>query len=114
MLNAETTRIICKLDHKRSLPQQVRCQGGYDGGLPQTFVLEAKDNHNLAVVSRIQSQGPRPHFNVTGLRPGRSYVLTVFSQNAKGPSSPVTLYSFTVKEAEKHTAGSTHPANITR
>ena len=38
-----------------------------------------------------------PAFNVSGLRAGRSYVLTVYSQNAKGRSSPVTLYSFTIK-----------------
>ena len=56
-----------------------------------------------------------PAFNVSGLRAGRSYVLTVYAQNGKGRSSPVTLYSFTIKEAEKHTAGSTHPvANVTR
>ena len=38
-----------------------------------------------------------PAFNVSGLRAGRSYVLTVYAQNAKGRSSPVTLYSFTIK-----------------
>jgi len=92
---------------------QVRCAGGYDGGLPQSFVLEAKDARDQIVVARIQ-QSRSPHFNVTGLRPGRSYVLTVFSQNAKGPSGPVTLYSFTVKEAERHVADSAHPANVTR
>ena len=91
---------------------QVRCLGGYDGGLPQSFVLEAKDNHNFAVVAKIQST--KPHFNVTNLASGRSYVLTVYSQNAKGPSTPTTLYSFTIKEAEKHIAGSTHTANVTR
>ena len=48
---------------------QVRCTNGYDGGLPQSFVLEAKDNHNYAVVAKIQSSRA-PHFNVTGLRPG--------------------------------------------
>ena len=38
-----------------------------------------------------------PAFNVSGLRAGRSYVLTVYAQNGKGRSSPVTLYSFTIK-----------------
>ena len=75
-------------------------------------MLEAKDNHNFAVVAKIQNA--KPHFNVTGLAPGRTYVLTIYSQNAKGPSTPTTLYSFTIKEAEKHTAGSTYPANVTR
>ena len=34
---------------------QVRCTRGYDGGLPQSFILEAKDNHNYAVVAKIQA-----------------------------------------------------------
>ena len=86
----------------------MKCAGGYDGGLPQTFSLEAKDSHSLVTVARIQSH--QPHFNVSGLQAGSSYVLTLTSTNSKGQSQPVTLYAFTVKEAEKHTAGSTyHP-----
>ena len=38
----------------------------------------------------------------------------MYSQNAKGHSNPVTIYSFTIKEAERHTAGSAQPANVTR
>ena len=57
-------------------------------------------------VARIQSH--QPMFNVSGLQAGSSYVLTVNSRNSKGNSQPITLYAFTVKEAEKHTAGSTH------
>ena len=45
----------------------------------------------------IQQNTHDPAFNVSGLRAGRSYVLTVYAQNAKGRSSPVTLYSFTIK-----------------
>ena len=40
---------------KRTLVLQVRCTRGYDGGLPQSFILEAKDNHNYAVVAKIQA-----------------------------------------------------------
>ena len=58
-------------------------------------------------MSHIQSH--QPHFNVSGLQAGSSYVLTLTSTNSKGQSQPVTLYAFTVKEAEKHTAGSTYP-----
>ena len=86
--------------------KQVKCASGYDGGLPQTFFLEAKDSHTLVMVARIQSH--QPMFNVSGLQAGSSYVLTVNSKNSKGESQPITLYAFTVKEAEKHTAGSTH------
>ena len=53
-------------------------------------------------------------FNVSGLQAGSSYVLTVNSRNSKGDSKPITLYAFTVKEAEKHTAGSTHRSPETR
>lgn len=101
----------CSFGNQTTTSFEVRCMAGYDGGLPQTFVLEAKDNHHYGVVAKLHS--PLPHFNVTGLEPGRSYVLSVYAQNSKGLSNPVTLYSFTIKEAEKHTAGSTHPANVT-
>jgi hypothetical protein len=90
----------------------VSCAKGYDGGLPQNFILQAKDNRNLAVVSEIQS--PIPRFNISGLQPGSSYILHVYAQNAKGTSSPVTLYAFTIKEAEKQMAGSTHRRNLLR
>ena len=60
-------------------------------------------------VARIQSH--QPMFNVSGLQAGSSYVLTVNSRNSKGNSQPITLYAFTVKEAEKHTAGSTRRTN---
>lgn len=33
---------------------QLSCSSGYDGGLPQSFILEAKDSHTLAVVAKIQ------------------------------------------------------------
>jgi len=33
---------------------QLSCLSGYDGGLPQSFILEAKDSHTLAVVAKIQ------------------------------------------------------------
>jgi hypothetical protein len=47
--------------------------------------------------------------------PSRSYVLTVYALNSKGQSSPITIYSFTVKDAEKHTLPGTSPSvNDTR
>ncbi len=106
--------IIVKIEPLQYLKQfflilQLTCLSGYDGGLPQSFVLEAKDSHTLAIVAKVQS--PHPYFNITGLQAGSSYVLTVYSQNSKGPSSPVTIYAFTTKEAERHIAGSTLRGN---
>ena len=99
----------CSFGNQTTTSFQVRCGGGYDGGLPQSFVLEAQDSLHREIVSKIQNV--RPEFNVTGLRPGASYVLSVYSQNAKGASRGETLVAFTTKEAEKHTAGSTHRGN---
>ena len=100
----------CSIGNQTTSSIQVNCGSGYDGGLPQTFILEAKDNRNFALVSQIQS--PLPKFNVSGLQPGSSYVLNVYAQNTKGASSPVTLYAFTIKEAEKQMAGSTHRGDL--
>ena len=102
----------CSIGNQTTSSMQVQCAKGYDGGLPQTFILEAKDNRNFVIVSQIQS--PLPRFNVSGLQPGSSYILNVYAQNTKGASSPVTLYAFTIKEAEKQMAGSTHRRNLLR
>ncbi len=101
----------CSFGNHSNTSFQVKCFGGYDGGLPQSFILEAQDSEKRKVVSRIQNG--KPEFNVTGLRSGSSYVISVYSQNAKGPSRADTLVAFTTKEAEKHTAGSTHRGNET-
>ena len=112
--SSRRTRSIknCSIGNQTTTSLQVNCASGLDGGLQQTFILEAKDNRNFALVSQIQS--PLPRFNVSGLQPGASYVLNVYAQNTKGASSPVTLYAFTIKEAEKQMAGSTRRGDLIR
>nr|XP_040583876.1 nephrin-like [Lepeophtheirus salmonis] len=99
----------CSVGNQGSSRLQVVCDKGYNGGLPQTFILEAKDNRNLMIVAKIQSNVP--FFNVTGLRPSSSYVLNIYSNNAKGSSSPLTLYAYTSKDALRHIAGSSVRSN---
>lgn len=74
----------------------VFCHAGFDGGLPQTFLLEVRRNGVDLVAN--QSVASRPHFKVDGLAPDTAFTLDVYSMNAKGRSMPVRLSMHTRKQ----------------
>ncbi|XP_063889357.1 LOW QUALITY PROTEIN: uncharacterized protein LOC135116077 [Scylla paramamosain] len=81
----------------------VRCVAGFDGGLPQTFILELRDPHSGALIANTTNMVP--FLSVGGLPPGLAFKGRVFSTNAKGRSEPVSLLVYTLKDvAEKRTA----------
>ena len=73
----------------------IHCQAGFDGGLPQTFLLEVR--HNGAELVANQSVNSRPRFKVDGLAPNTIFTLDVYAINAKGRSIPVRLKTRTRK-----------------
>jgi hypothetical protein len=73
----------------------VYCKAGFDGGLPQTFLLEVRHSGRDLVAN--QSVTSRPHFRVDGLAPDTAFTLDVYSLNAKGRSTPVRLTARTRK-----------------
>ncbi|KAK4294521.1 hypothetical protein Pmani_032863, partial [Petrolisthes manimaculis] len=82
----------------------VRCVAGFDGGLPQTFVMELYDNHSDTILLG-NDTGKIPRFRVSNLPSGRTLRVKVFSTNAKGRSDIVFLNVYTLKDmAEKRTA----------
>ena len=88
----------------------IHCQAGFDGGLPQTFLLEVR--HNGAELVANQSVNSRPRFKVDGLAPNTIFTLDVYAINAKGRSIPVRLKTRTRKvHADvkySFSAGNTH------
>jgi len=77
----------------------VSCSKGFDGGLPQAFVLEVSDaKTGFAVANTTNARSPT--FAVTGLRPGTGYVVSVHSYNAKGSSTPSRIHAFTAMMEE--------------
>lgn len=70
----------------------VRCRAGFDGGLPQTFVCEARHagSGDLAA-NRSTARGDRPEFALAGVAPAADFRIDVYSVNAKGRSEVVRL-----------------------
>ena len=67
----------------------VHCQAGFDGGLPQTFLLEVRQNGGNLIAN--QSVTSRPFFRLDGLAANSFFTLDVYALNAKGRSIPVRL-----------------------
>ncbi|KAG0711871.1 hypothetical protein GWK47_019666 [Chionoecetes opilio] len=81
----------------------VRCVAGFDGGLPQRFLMQLRYHGQKRLLANVTSEIPR--FSVGGIPPGRVLVGAVWAYNNKGRGEPVTLRLFTLKdEAEKRTA----------
>jgi len=79
----------------------VECTDGFDGGLPQEFVMEVYDAATQNLVTNVTSRVPM--FTVNGLESGLGFDISLYAANAKGHSNPVALHAFTSKAAEKHT-----------
>ncbi|KAJ9600702.1 hypothetical protein L9F63_026160, partial [Diploptera punctata] len=106
--------------NRTSTTVQVNCVKGFDGGLPQEFIMElysaarngGSEGHRR-LVSNITS-GSKPEFTVTGLEPGAGYFVSVFATNGKGRSAAFTLSVSTLKsthqEHRRTTIATTFPS----
>ncbi|XP_047501225.1 nephrin-like [Penaeus chinensis] len=80
----------------------VRCVAGFDGRLPQTFVLELYEPHTNILVANATSTVPR--FAVGGLQHGMTFTAVLYSSNGKGRGEMVSFKVYTLKDvAEKRT-----------
>lgn len=84
---------------------EVTCLAGFDGGLPQHFLLElysassALPRYNMTSVNE-------PYFLLDNLEPDITFKIVVFAVNAKGRSHGVVLEEVTFRDAEKRTGRS--------
>ncbi|XP_046401604.1 hemicentin-1 [Ischnura elegans] len=78
----------------------VRCSEGFNGGLPQAFLLEVKEAESQRLRANVTSLRA-PRFEVAGLEPGLSYHATVIAFNQKGRSDGVVLTASTVRLPER-------------
>ncbi|XP_039283060.1 hemicentin-1 isoform X2 [Nilaparvata lugens] len=93
----------CSVTNQTSDSLHVDCAESFDGGLPQSFVMELLQLPEL--VSRFNvtvTHGP-PSFALYGIQPGVSYRVNLFAVNAKGRSDPITLETITFKGVAKYT-----------
>ncbi|XP_037949413.1 neural cell adhesion molecule 2 isoform X2 [Teleopsis dalmanni] len=77
----------------------VVCNDGFNGGLPQLFILELEDVYFKEKKANITSTIPR--FTISGLSPGGIYALFIYAINSKGRSDPITLTAAMLKPPEK-------------
>ncbi|XP_035449485.1 hemicentin-2 isoform X1 [Spodoptera frugiperda] len=78
----------------------VRCSEGFNGGMPQSFLLEVREIVTQEIVANVSSAVPR--FTAVGLSPGRTYAAAVLAYNAKGRGDPYPLRASTLRPPEKH------------
>jgi hypothetical protein len=93
----------CSLSNQTSSSVEVICLAGFDGGLPQHFLLElyssssAVPRYNMTAINE-------PYFFLDNLEPDVTFRIVVFAVNAKGRSHGVVLEEVTFRDAEKRTA----------
>ncbi|XP_054725668.1 nephrin isoform X1 [Anastrepha obliqua] len=77
----------------------IACTEGFNGGLPQLFILEVMNMHTKELYLNITSTYPR--FTISALIPTHPYVLAVYAFNSKGRSEATILKSDVLKITEK-------------
>ena len=79
----------CSIINRTSTSVEITCEAGFDGGLPQSFLLEA---FQTVPPSRRGLQynmtSSTPTFSLTGLDADGTFTFKIYSVNRKGRSSP--------------------------
>ncbi|XP_069969605.1 nephrin-like [Penaeus vannamei] len=90
----------CKVDNVTSHSAGITCLAGFDGGLPQRFLLQVWEVNSSMLVLNISAASPV--FNAKPLEPDHTYSASVVAMNTRGLSPPSRLLILTLKEAEMH------------
>ncbi|XP_022251679.1 nephrin-like [Limulus polyphemus] len=80
----------------------VQCLQGYDGGLPQSFTIEAYSLENGNMLANI-TISTEPQFSVSQLPVNTAIRFLVLASNARGRSPPAVLTAHTLRSPEKLT-----------
>ncbi|XP_023711739.1 nephrin isoform X2 [Cryptotermes secundus] len=93
----------CTLSNQTSSSVEVSCQPGFDGGLPQYFLLELYSADSGMPRYNLTSPD-HPTFFLANLEPDVTFRIAVFAVNSKGRSPGIVLEEVTFRDAEKRTA----------
>ncbi|XP_050504924.1 neural cell adhesion molecule 2 [Diabrotica virgifera virgifera] len=93
----------CSLSNQTSSSVEVYCLPGFDGGLPQHFVLELYSSSSATLRFNMTSY-TEPYFFLDNLEPDVTFRIIIFAINMKGKSAGVVLEELTFRDAEKRTA----------
>ncbi|KDR12516.1 hypothetical protein L798_13523, partial [Zootermopsis nevadensis] len=97
----------CTILNQTAESLHVECTDGFDGGLPQEFVMEVYDAMTQNLVTNVTSRVPA--FTISGLESGIGFDISLYAANSKGRSDSVPLHAYTSKAAEKRTGWSDKP-----
>jgi hypothetical protein len=100
---------------------EVECRAGYDGGLPQRFILEAYDAYTMRL--RLNLSNPDTDMPVFRLDLGDmlpptgdgfppSLRIVVYAQNDKGRSDKLVLEDIMLNDAEKRTGNNNYSLSV--
>lgn len=81
---------------------EVYCLAGFDGGLPQYFLLELYSAGSSIPRYNITSND-EPYFYLSNLEPDVTFKIVVFAVNSKGRSQGIVLEEVTFRDPEKRT-----------
>ncbi|XP_013136105.1 PREDICTED: nephrin-like isoform X1 [Papilio polytes] len=92
----------CSLWNQTADSVEVSCAPGFDGGLPQRFLLELYSGDDT--VPRVNLSSWEPVWSVRGLEWDVRFRLAAVAVNAKGRSPPALLDDILFRDPEKRTA----------
>lgn len=90
----------CKVTNRSSDSLSVECKPGYNGSLLQIFHLEVYNSADESIADNVTSEDTAS-FDVAGLFSSTSYVLVIYSSNAKGRSKSLAIVAATLSPAKR-------------
>ncbi|XP_069962130.1 neural cell adhesion molecule 2 isoform X2 [Bactrocera oleae] len=88
----------CSVVNISVLSIAISCIEGFNGGLPQLFVMEVRNMYSKELYVNKTSSHPR--FTLTTLIPGNPYMLSIFASNLKGRSDATILNVDVIKTVD--------------
>ncbi|CAB3230302.1 unnamed protein product [Arctia plantaginis] len=93
----------CTLWNQTTDSVEVSCVAGFDGGLPQKFLLEVYSADGDSTAPRINLTSEEPVWTVRGLEWDVRFRLSAVAFNSKGRSAPARLDDVLFRDPEKRT-----------
>ncbi|XP_047114831.1 neural cell adhesion molecule 2 isoform X1 [Schistocerca piceifrons] len=98
--------VNCTVVNQTSDSLHVECLESFDGGLPQSFLMEVLELPQLQLRRNATAGRAPPAFDVFGLEAGASYQVRLYAVNAKGRSEAYVIDAVTFKGVAKFTGPS--------
>ncbi|XP_077283137.1 neural cell adhesion molecule 2-like [Arctopsyche grandis] len=92
----------CTVNNQTTDVLQINCVEGFDGGLPQRFIVQVYNTQNNFLMKNATFDTPQ--FDFTHLPSDAYFNIDVYAYNKKGMSEVFTMQTHTLKEPEKRTS----------